>query len=398
MKGILRLLTLTAAIALSPVGAFAGTYDMGASDTEIKIGQTIAYSGPATVLGVMGRVQTAYFNMVNSKGGINGRKVVLESTDDAYSPPRTLENVRRLVEQDEVLAISGSNGVATNLAVRDYLKSKGVPHLFIVGGTWNDPEKYPTTIGATHSYITEGRIYARYILKNKPDAKIAVLYQNDDYGKDTLKGLRAELGDKASMIVAEASYDRGEPTVDSQVNSLAASKADVYIDMSYGKFTTQSINRTDALGWKPLHIVVYGASPSILQMAEGDRIKAAGIVSATFYKNPADPAYDNDAGMAEYKKFLAEWGKDIDPKDTLGVNGYIAAALLHHTLEKAGDELTRANLVKQATSIKDLALPVLLPGVTVSIQPDNYLLFRTGRLQQFDGKGWSPVDDLISLD
>jgi ABC-type branched-subunit amino acid transport system substrate-binding protein len=398
MKGIMGAFMLSTVLALGSASAYTAEYDKGASDAEIKIGQTIAYSGPATVLGVMGRAQTAYFDMVNSKGGVNGRKVVLMSTDDAYNPPRTLENIRRLVEQDEVLAIAGSNGVATNLAVRDYLKAKGVPHLFIIGGTWNDPAKYPMTTGSTHSYITEGRVYARYVLKNKPDAKIAVLYQNDDYGKDTLKGLKEELGDKAGMIVAEASYDKAAPTIDSEVTSLAASKADVYIDMSYGKFTAQSIRRADALGWDPLHIVVYGASPAILQMPEADRHMAEGIMSATFYKNPADAAYDTDPGMMDYKKFVAEWGKDIDPKDALGINGYLAAALLHHTLEQAGDNLTRANLAKQATNINDLQLPLLLPGVSINVRPDNYLIFRSGRLQKFDGKSWSVLDEVVSLE
>jgi ABC-type branched-subunit amino acid transport system substrate-binding protein len=397
MRPRLRRWLATAVVALAPTSLLAGNYDQGASDTEIKIGQTIAYSGPATVLAVMGRAQTAYFNRLNSMGGIRGRKVKLFSTDDAYNPPRTVENVRRLVEQEGVLAIAGSNGVATNLAVRDYLKAKGVPHLFIIGGTWNDPEKYPMTIGATHSYITEGRVYAQYILKNKADAKIAVLYQSDDYGKDTLKGLREGLGGKAGNIVAEASYDKAAPTIDSEVRNLAASNADVYIDMSYGKFTAQSIRRAHQPGWKPLHIVVYGASPAILQMPEDERAMAAGILSATFYKNPADPAYDSDPGMVEYKKFLAEWGKDIEPKDALGVNGYIAAALLHHTLEKAGDDLTRANLIRQATSIRNLDLPLLLPGVSVTIQPDNYLIFRSGRLQRFDGKSWSVTEDVVSL-
>lgn len=397
-----RSIRLGAALALGTMIAGAATaqeYGPGVSDTEIKIGQTITYTGPASVISTLGRVQTAYFDMINAQGGINGRQVRLLSLDDAYNPPRTVEQVRRLVEREEVLAISGSNGAATNLAVRDYLRQNGVPHLFLLGGEWNDPENYPMTTGATHSYRTEGALYGQYIMDNHPDATIAILLQNDDYGLHIVEGLRAALGESADrQIVAEVTYDRMDPTIDSQMLQLSATRADVFLSASYGKFVVQGLRSVADSEWDPVQFVVFGGAPAVMQLEPEERDIAEGVLSVTFYKNPANPLYADDADMVEYLAFLQEWVPDVQPTDELGVNGYISATLLAHALEQAGDNLTRENLVRQATNITDLALPLLPPGVTVTVTPDNYNLLSSGRMQEFNGEYWTLLDEVLSTD
>lgn len=374
-----------------------GTYDQGASDTEIRIGQTMAYSGLASAASSSGKVQLAYFARLNKNGGINGRKITLISLDDGYSPPKTVEQTRRLVEREGVLAVAGSLGGQTNMAVRDYLKSKGVPQIFIQGGTWDDPVNYPTTIGATHSYVTVGQLFGAYILKTKPNAKIAVLYQNDELGKGTLKAFKEALGPKASQITVEAAYDTVAPSIDSEITTLAASGADAFLDISIGKFAAQAVRRAAELGWKPLHMVDNGAAQIFQKLPDNERPNAIGVISVGFYKNPADPAYASDPGMVDYHSLIKEYAPEVHPSDPIGVNGYLVAQLIEYALRKSGDNLTRENLLKQVKNINNLELSLLLPGVSVNIQPDNFKVFRAGHVQTFDGNNWIVEKELISF-
>ena len=373
-------------------------YDPGASDTEIRIGQTIAYSGPASVISALGRTQVGYFKALNAKGGINGRRVTLLSEDDGYNPPKTVEMVRKLVERDEVLAIMGSNGTATNLAVRDYLKAQDIPQLWLICGCPIDAKDYPGVTVSTQDYVTEGELFAKYILETNPSGTIAILEQNDDYGQELVRGLRNGLGDKADeMIVGKQTYDRADPTVDSQMSQLAATDADFFFSASYGKFAAQAIRFVGSKSnWNPVQLLVYGASGVPLQM-EGETDLAKGIVGVTFFKNPADPSYDDDEDMKTYKAFLKEWVPEVSESDPLGVNGYISASLTHYTLEKAGDNLTRENLIKVASNFDDLTMPMLLPGVTLSMSPDDYQTYKAGRIQVFNGTNWVVQDGALSV-
>ena len=386
------------ALACAPAAA-QKQYGPGVTDTEIRIGQTMPYSGPVSALGALGHSAVAYFAKVNAEGGINGRKVNLISLDDAYSPPKTVEHTRRLVEQDKVLAIFQTLGTATNASIHKYLNQQKVPHLLITSGAnrWADPKNFPWTMSGMPSYDTEARIYARYILERVPNARIAVLSQNDDFGRDYLSGFEAGLGARAkAMIVARATYEPTDPTVDSQIAALKASGADVFFTISNGKFTSQSIRKSAELGWKPVTFLPIGSSSiaGILKPAGVER--ATGAITAAYAKNPSDPQWADDPGMKEYFAFMKQYMPNADPLDSLNASGFNAGRLMAHILRACGDNLTRENVMKQALSLKDFSTPLFLPGVTASTSPTDYAPFQQLRLSRFDGTSWVPFGDVIS--
>lgn len=374
-------------------------YGPGVSDTEIKIGNTTPYSGPASVYNTLGLVETGYFQMINDQGGVNGRKINFISLDDAYSPPKTVEVTRRLVEQDNVLAIYGSLGTPTNVAIHRYLNAKKVPHLFPNTGSskWNDPTNFPWTVGLLPSYFDEMRIYARHLLQTKPDAKVAVLYQNDDYGKDHLNGFKDGLGAKAaSMIVAQASYEVSDPTVDSQIIQLKASGADTVIHMSQVRFAALSLRKVYESGWRPTqYLAAAGASLSATFQPIGLE-KAAGVISSAYYKEPSDPAMANDAEYLTYLAFMKTFVPEEDPSNAGGAVGYLFGQALVMMLKACGDQLTRENLIKQATSLKNVPLAMLLPGITLNTSAANFGAVQQLRMRFFDGKSWQNMGDVVS--
>lgn len=368
-------------------------YDPGASDTEIRIGQTMPYSGPLSMLGTIGKATGAYFEKVNAEGGINGRKLKLISLDDGYSPAKTVEGTRRLVEEDEVLLIFGNVGTATNLAIHRYLNTRKVPQLLILTGAnrWNDPRNFPYTVSGMLSYQGEGRMYARHMLDTVKDPKIAVLSQNDDFGRDFVAGLKSQLGDRAkTLIVAEATYEVTDPTVDSQMVTLKSSGANVFFNFSNGKFTVQSLRRMGELAWTPQVYLPASASSiaSILKPAGVER--AVGAVTIANIKNPLDPQWRDDAGIKAYYEFMKRWALGLDPEDSLNVTAYSMAMLLTDVLRRCGNDLTRDNVMRQFLSLKDYTTPVLLPGVAITTGPDDYEIYGAIRLQRFDGKSWVP--------
>ena len=376
-------------------------YDTGATDTEIKIGNIMPYSGPASAYGVIGKTEAAYFKKINDAGGINGRKINFISYDDGYSPPKTVEQARKLVESDEVLFIFNSLGTPPNSAIQKYMNSKKVPQLFVATGAtkWNDPKDFPWTMGWQPNYQSETQIYAKYILKDKPDAKIAVLYQNDDYGKDYLKGLKDGLGAKAaSMIVAEESYETTEPTIDNHIVKLKSSGADVFINIATPKFAAQAIKKVAEIEWKPLHFL-NNVSASV-----GSVIKPAGfenaqdIISAAYLKDASDPQWDNDPGMKEFYAFLAKDFPEGDKLDHGTVVGYGVAQTLVQVLKQCGDNLTRENIMKQAASLKDFRTEVLLPGIKINTGPTDFAPISQLQLMRFKGESWELFGDVISAD
>jgi ABC-type branched-subunit amino acid transport system substrate-binding protein len=397
-----RLLTLAAGAALvagSPATA-QQKYDPGASDTEIKLGQTMPYSGPASAFALIGRVMIGYFNMVNeTQGGVNGRKVTLISLDDAFSPPKTVEQTRKMVESDGVLAIAGSLGSPPNLAIAKYLNSNKIPQILVMAGAakLDDPVNFPWTTTFYSSANVESQIYAQYILKTKPDGKIAVLYQNDDYGRNYLTGLKAALGNKASMIISEASYNLTDPTIESQVIDLKASGADIFFMATSPKFSAQAIRRTYELNWKPLRIIVTAASqiPTVLKPAGLEASKD--LITSQWIKAAGDPAWENDPPMKDFYAFVGKWVPGVQPEDASAVYAYSTAQIVHEVLKRCGDELTRENLIKQATNIKDLQLPLFIPGVKINVAPNSRIGWRQGRMARFDGVNWVFFDDVITV-
>jgi ABC-type branched-subunit amino acid transport system substrate-binding protein len=384
-------LATTAALLLATSAMAQKKYDVGANDTEIKLGNTNPYSGPASAYGVIGKTITAYFNMVNEQGGINGRKVKFISYDDGYSPPKAVEQSRKLVESDEVLLIFQPLGTANNSAIMKYMNDSKVPQLFVATGAtkFGDPKNFPWTMGWQPNYQSEGRIYAKYIMDTKPDAKIAVLFQNDDYGKDMLKGLVDGLGAKANMIIAQAPYEVTEPTVDSQIVKLQASGADVMVNFATPKHAAQGIKKVAEMGWKPaVHIVnnVSVAVGSVLRPAGLDNSK--GLVSAGYLKDPTDPAFKDDKGMAEWKAFMTKYYPDGDQTNNTAVYGYSVAATMAQVLKQAGDNLTRENVMKQAANLKDYSNNVMLEGVKVNTSPTDYFPIEQMQLMKFDGAMW----------
>ena len=387
---------LAAMVFVSPAWA-QKKYGPGASDTEIKLGQTMPYSGPASAYGAIGKAETAYFRMINDQGGINGRKVNLVSLDDGYSPPRAVEQTRKLVEEEQVLALFQPLGTPSNTAIHKYVNAKKVPHLFVATGAtkWGDPKNFPWTIGFQPSYQIEAKIYAKYILKEKPNARIAVLYQNDDYGKDYLKGFKDGLGAKASAIVAEASYEVTDPTVDSQIVTLKSSNADVMFTIATPKFAAQSIRKVADLGWKPLHLLnnVSASVGAVLTPAGLD--KSVGLVTALYLKDATDPQWAKDAGMQRWRDFMAKYMPGADLSDINHVYGYGAAQLMTAVLKSCGDDLSRENLMKQAASVKDATTDVLLPGIKYNTSTTDYFLVEQLQMARFDGKRWVLFGDVI---
>jgi branched-chain amino acid transport system substrate-binding protein len=396
------LLPAAAAIALAALGssAFAEKmYGPGASDTEIKIGNINPYSGPASAYGAIGKAIGAYFGKVNAEGGVNGRKITYISYDDGYSPPKTVEQARRLVEQDEVLLVFQSLGTPSNTAIHKYMNQKKVPQLFVATGAtkWNDPKNYPWTMGWQPNYQTEAKIYAKYILENVSDAKIGVLYQNDDYGKDYLTGLRDGLGDQADKLIVKAvSYETSDATVDSQMVQLKESGANVFVNITTPKWAAQAIKKAADIGWQPLHFLnnVSNSVPSVLKPAGLD--KAVGIISSAYYKSPGDAQWDDDAAMKEYLDFMAAHHKDGNPKDNFNAYGYLVAQTLVQVLKQAGDNLTRENIMKEAANLKGLELPLLLPGMTINTGPDDFAPIEEMQLEKFNGESWELFGTVIS--
>ena len=392
-------LSVASLVLASGLACAAGQYGPGVSDTEIKIGNTMPYSGPASGYGTIGKSEAAYFAMINDQGGINGRKINFISRDDSYSPPKTVELVRQLVEQDEVLLLFHTLGTPPNTAIQGYLNDNKVPHLFVGTGAdkWNDPKHHPWTMGWQPTYRIESRIYARYILKNLPDAKIAVLYQNDDFGKDYLIGLREGLGDKADkMIVATQTYETTDPTVDLQIVALQASGANVLLTAAIPKFAAQAIRKIYNIGWKPTHILsnVSVSVKAVMQPAGPE--KAVGIISAGFFKEPTDPQWQDTPEYKEWLAWMKKYNTSGNVADGLTVYGYGAAQTMVAVLKASGDNLTRENVMKQAASIHDLKLPMLLPGITVSTSADDFAPIKQMQLMKFDGNTWQLFGEVIS--
>jgi ABC-type branched-subunit amino acid transport system substrate-binding protein len=384
-------------LSVSPAAA-QKKYDAGATDTEIKVGQTVPFSGPASAYATVGKAQAAYMKMINDQGGLNGRKIDLIQYDDAYSPPKTVEQVRKLVEGDEVLLTFQIIGTAPNAAVLKYLNGKKVPQLFAATGAskFTDPKNFPWTMGFNPSYFVEGRIYGQYILKEHPDAKIGVLYQNDDLGKDYLGGLKAGLGDKAAkMIVTEVSYELTEPTIDSQILKIKDSGADLFFSATTPKQAAQAIKKIAELGWHPLQIVDINANSvgAVLKPAGLDAAK--GLISVGYVKDPSEPARD-DPGMQRYLDFMQKYYPDGDKASSLNVYGYITAQLMVQVLKQCGDELTRDNVLKQATNLHNVELDLLLPGISVSTSPTDYRVNKQLQMVKFDGEHWQPFGPIVT--
>ena len=404
-NGLFHLATGAAlAIALSASPALAQKkYDTGATDTEIKVGQTLAFSGPASAYATIGKTQAAYIQMINDQGGINGRKINLIQYDDAYSPPKAVEQMRKLVESDEVLLTFQVLGTPSNAAVQKYLNSKKVPQLYAATGAsrFTDPKNFPWTMGYNPNYFVEGRIYGQYILKNHPAAKVGILYQNDDLGKDYLNGIKAGLGDKAaSMIVAEASYEVSDPTIDSQILKIKDAGADLFFSATTPKFAAQAIKKNYELNWHPIHILDINATSvgAVLQPAGLDASK--GVISVNYGKDPADPSWKDDAGMKKYLDFMAKYYPDGDKGSLFNTYGYSTAQLLVYTLKQCGDDLTRENVMKQATSLKDVVLDLALPGIKLNTSPTDYRVNKQLQMEKFNGERWElfgPILEDVSV-
>lgn len=374
-------------------------YDPGASDTEIKIGQTVPHSGPGSLYGVLGRVGQAYFQMLNEKGGINGRKVTFLTLDDAYSSPKAVEATRRLVEQEEVLALYGSLGTAPQTAVHKYLNSKGVPQLLLNTGAskWNDPKNFKWTMAGLPLYPTEARILAKHVLAVKPEARIAILYQNDDFGRDFLGPFKEELakaGGKAKVI-AEATYDLTDPTIDSQLINLSKSGADVFYNISTGKASSQAIRKVAELGWKPLHLLSAGSTGRSILNAAGFE-NAKDIVAIRYSKEVGLPRWANDPDVKAFEELRAKYLPTVDADNTIAYAGYGQAVTMAEILRRCGDNLTRENVLKQAQNLNDFHSPYMLDGITYSYTPDNYTPMKTLYISIFNGKDWDISDKPVT--
>ncbi|MET4736677.1 branched-chain amino acid transport system substrate-binding protein [Bradyrhizobium japonicum] len=393
------------AVAFSVLGFFAGTtaeaggsYDTGASDTSIKLGQTMPYSGPASAYSAVGRAEEAYFRMLNAKSGVNGRKVELISLDDGYSPPKTVEQVRRLAESEEVFALFSILGTAPNIAVQKYLNAKKIPQLFPSSGAsrWNDVKKFPWTTGSLPTYRTEGRIYAKWIVTTKPDAKIAVITPNDDSGRDYLAGFKEGLGERVNQIVAEAVYETTDPTIESQIVKFKTAGADVLFNECTPKFAAQTIRRAAELGWKPQMILPSVSNSVGAVLTPAGLENSIGIVTGTYLKDPTDPRWADDKGMTEWRNWMKTYNPSADPADTLNVLGYTLAQMMEIVLRQAGDDLTRSNLMRQAQSLDQVELPMLLPGITLNTSQEQVTPIKQLQMARFDGKSWVLFGDVIN--
>jgi branched-chain amino acid transport system substrate-binding protein len=374
-------------------------YGPGATDSQIKIGNIMPYSGPASAYAVIGKTETAFFQMINDNGGINGRKIAFDSYDDGYSPPKTFEQARKLLEDDDVLLIFNSLGTPTNSAIQVYMNQKKVPQLFVATGAtkWNDPKHFPWTMGWQPSYQTEAHIYAKYIQKQIPDARIGILYQNDDYGKDYVKGLKDGLGAKAPvMIVSEQSYETTEPTIDSQVVTLQSSGANVFFNVTTPKFAAQAIKRASEIGWKPLHLLnnVSASIGSVIKPAGFER--AQGIVSAAYLKDATDPQWNNDADMKAWHAFMDKYLSGSDKTDSNYIYGYSVSRTMAQVLKHCGDDLTRDNVMRQAASLKNFEPGLLLPGIAINTSPTDFAPIKQLQLMKFEGQTWKLFGEVIS--
>ncbi len=389
----------TIALALSASAAYAQKkYDTGATDTEIKIGQTAPFSGPASAYATISKAQAAYIRMINEQGGVNGRKINFIQYDDAYSPPKTVEQVRKLVEGDEVLLTFQLIGTPPNAAVQKYLNVKKVPQLFAATGAsrFTDPKNFPWTMGFNPNYQTEGRIYAQYILKNYPNAKIGILFQNDDLGRDYVTGLKTSLGDKAAkMIVSETSYELTDPTIDSQIVQLKSAGADLFFDASTPKFAAQAIKKVADLNWKPVHILDINATSVGAVMKPAGLENSKGVISVNYGKDPLDPTWKDDPGMKRYFDFMAKYYPDGDKDSSFNTYGYSTTQLLIHVLKQCGDNLTRENVMKQATNLKDVQLDLALPGIVGSTTPNDYRVNKQLQMMKFNGERWEGFGPII---
>jgi len=385
-------------LAARPVRA-AKQYGPGVTDTEIKIGNIVPYSGPASAIGVIGKTEARFFAMINDQGGINGRKIAFLSYDDGYSPPKTVEQARKLVEDDQVLLIFSSVGTPTNSAIEKYMNEKKVPQLFVFTGAtkWGDPKHFPWTMGWAPNYQSEARIYAAYLLEHNADGKIAVLYQNDDYGKDYVKGLKDGLGDKAnSMIVAEAPYEISDPTVDSQVVTLKSSGANIFVDITLAKFAAQAIRKLAEIGWTPLHVLNSPGGSVHTALKPAGLENAKGILSAGYGKDPTDPGWKDDEGVQQWNAFMDKYYPDGDKTDGLTSVGYSISQTLVQVLKQCGDTLTRENVMKQAANLKNLELPMLLPGIKINTSPTDFYPIKQMQLRRFNGERFESFGPIIT--
>jgi branched-chain amino acid transport system substrate-binding protein len=390
-KYLIPALALGLAIGAAGPAAAQKKYDPGATDTEIKIGNINPYSGPASAYGTIGKTIDAFFKKVNAEGGINGRKINFISYDDGYSPPKAVEQARKLVESDEVLLIFQSLGTPSNTAIQKYMNAKQVPQLFVATGAtkWGDPKNFPWTMGWQPSYQSESHIYAQYILKNHPNGKIGILYQNDDYGKDYVKGLKDGLGDKAkTMIISEQPYEVADPTVDSQIINLKASGADVFFNVTTPKFAAQAIKKAAEIGWKPVHILnqVSSSVGSVLKPAGFDNAKD--VLSTGYLKDATDPQWKDDAGMKAFFAFMDKYFPEGDKTNGLTAYGYTVSQTMVQVLTQCGDNLTRENVMKQAANLKDLQQDLFLPGVKVSTSPTDFFPIKQNQMMKFTGERW----------
>ena len=386
-----RFLALLLVSGLAGAGGAAAQTVVGVTPTEIKIGHTNPYSGPASAYGTIGKVITAYFKKVNDEGGVNGRKINFITYDDAYTPPKTVEMVRRLVEQDQVAFVFNTLGTPTNTAIHKYMNQQKVPHLFVATGAtkWNDPKNFPWTMGWQPNYQAEGQIYAKYVLKNVPDAKVGILYQNDDYGKDYVKGFKDGLGDAAKkLVVSEQSYETTDPTIDSQILNLKGSGANVFFNVTIPKFAVQAIKKAHDIGWKPLHLL-NSVSSSVGVVLRPAGLEASRDLLTTYYiQDPTDPQWKNLQGYKDWLAFMRKYYPEGNLEDAFNVYGYSVAQTLVHVLKQCGNDLSRENIMRQAASMKDLALPMLLPGIKINTSPTDFAPIEQEQLAKFDGERW----------
>ena len=398
-RSLFALTAFAAAAAMAATAANAQKkYGPGASDTEIRIGNIMPYSGPASSYGVIGKTEAAYFNKINAEGGINGRKITFISYDDAYSPPKAIEQARKLVEGDEVLLIFQPLGTPSNSAIQKYMNAKKVPQLFVATGAtkWGDPKDFPWTMGWQPNYQSEGRIYAKYILDHYPNGKIAVFWQNDDAGRDQVKGLRDGLGDKANMIIADKSYEVSDPTIDSQIVALHDSGADIFFSWAAPKGSAQAIRKVGELGWKPRFFLA-NVSTSVAGVLKPAGLEnAKDIISTAYLKDPTDPAWKDDPGVKTWRAFMEKYYPDGDKTNSNNVYGYAVAQTMVQVLRQCGDDLTRENIMKQAANLKNFSTEMMLPGIKINTGPDDFFPIEQMQLMKFDGEAWRLFGDVIT--
>jgi branched-chain amino acid transport system substrate-binding protein len=396
--GMLPALALGLAVGLAGPASAQKKYDPGASDTEIKVGNINPYSGPASAYGTIGKTIGAYFNKINAEGGINGRKINYISYDDGYSPPRAVEQARKLVESDEVLLIFQSLGTPSNTAIQKYMNAKKVPQLFVATGAtkWGDPKNFPWTMGWQPNYQGEGKIYAAYILKNHPNAKIGVLYQNDDYGKDLLKGLKDGLGANAKLIISEQPYEVADPTVDSQIINLKSSGADVFVNITTPKFAAQSIKKMAEIGWKPVHFLNQVSQSTGAVLKPAGLQNAVGALTTGYIKDLTDPQWKNDKGYQDFIAFMDKYYPEGDKTSSFTSYGYSVAQTMAQVLKQAGDNLTRENVMKEAANLKNLELDMLLPGIKINTSPTDFFPIDDQQMMRFTGELWETFGPILS--